>query len=219
MNNPDGYREIQWVCAVLDDKAVTTGDDLPGAAVDCVYQYVQALEEETDIHIWNEGQVARAALPLMIDLTSATDSSAILAGVKAAFARHCTQQEIAGFLKRHGIRDSRYVDDEWEGKMLAEQKDYEAAIDVAHILANEEIPMDQRGPLMDAINHLSSGTEVFMWHPALIERALTIMFESMREPLTGKGAKFRNSCRQRDYEAIHALIAEIRASEPKEESV
>lgn len=211
-NNPEAYREVAWVVAVLDDHYTTTGNEgLPTAAIAVVQNYLRELEEETDLRIWNEGSIARSALPLMIAATKETDASDALAVVKAAFAMHCARKEVSDFLTRSGLRDSRYADPEWEKEQLAEQRDYDASTDAALILSDSETSVEDLNELTAAITDFSNSTNVFTHHPALVESALYIMFESMSKRLKGKNQKFLNQTRQEEYDRLHAIIKKLKA--------
>jgi hypothetical protein len=209
-NNPDSYREIAWVEAVLNDKYIAD-NALPNAAIELVQNYLRELEEETDLHIWNEGAIARTALPLMIGLTSQTDASDAFAVVKAAFAMHCAKKEVSDFLTRSGLRDSRYADPEWEKEQLAKAVDYDAATAANHLLADPDLAAADYNELARAIMEFGDSTEVHTNHPALVESALFIMFEAMRKPIKGKNKKFLTEQRQREYDTLHAVIKKLKA--------
>jgi hypothetical protein len=210
-NNPECYREVAWVCAVLDDKYVTTTGDkgLPHAAVAIVEKYLRELEEETNIHIWNQGQVARTALPIMLDGPVRGDDSHTIAVIRAAFALHCTRKQVSDFLTRSGLRESRYSDSKWEKQDLAKPRDYDAATAAAHILGDSKISSAARDELGQAITELGNSTRVFTHHPALVELALQIMFESMSEPIPGKRKKLLTGVRQKDYDRVHATVKRL----------
>ncbi len=211
-NNPEAYREIAWVCAVLDDKYITREKDtLPTAAIAVVQNYLRELEQETGLHIWNDSQIARSALPLMIGMTSQTDASDALAVVKAALAMHCARKEVSDFLTRSGLRDSRYADPEWEKEQLAKQRDYDAATDAAHILGDSATSDDDLNELITTITEFGNSTDVFTHHPALVESALYIMFESMSKRIKGKNQKFLTTERQEEYDRLHAIIQKLKA--------
>jgi hypothetical protein len=57
------------------------------------------------------------------------------------------------------------------------------ALKAALILANPNTPAETRSRLKDAISDFGNTMQVFTDHPALVERALTVMFESVN----GKG--------------------------------
>ncbi len=56
--------------------------------------------------------------------------------------------------------------------------DQQVAIKAARVLADPTVSEDIKNPIRDAINDLSSVAGVPIWHPALVERGLTLMFET-----------------------------------------
>ena len=183
------YHEIELMVAVLADHYKTTGGDLelPEAAKDFVQEYLYRLEESSEIHIWNSPEVLRAAWPLM--MTGFYDGGTWLAGdvpgqivVKTALKRLCTRAELMEFYERHGIEDKYKGRDELPGSVPVETySDKMRLTKAARILADPRTPEDVRDKLETMILDLSTATGVYVYTPALVERALTLMFEAKRK--------------------------------------
>ncbi len=182
---------------------------LPESATDYVEDWLYRLEEATSLHVWNVADIARPFLGHVAECARVSDSTdGVFEAMETVLARMCTQKELKEFYQRHGLGKKRGGYRYTKGERKA-NRDHAAALKAARLMADPKTPDEFKGRLMDEINHLSTATGVHYSHPALIERALTIMFESMDQPITGKLAKFRIKERQRDYDKMHELLAEI----------
>jgi hypothetical protein len=183
------YFELEMMVAVLADDNRTAGSDLelPEAAKDFVQEYLYRLEASSEVHIWNSPEVLRAAWPLM--MTGFYDAGTWLAGdvpgqivVKTALRRLCTRAELMEFYERHGFEDNYKGRDELPGSVSVETySDKMRLTKAARILADPRTDEDVSQRLREEINELANSTQVGVAHPALVERALTLMFEARRK--------------------------------------
>ena len=205
------YNEVELMVAVLSDHMRTIGNDLPEAAKDFVQEYLYRMEESSDVHIWNSAEVLRAAWPLM--MTNFYECGEWVAGdppgriiVKTALTRLCTRRELMEFYERSGIEDDYKGRNELAGSVsLDNPTDNQLALKASSILANPKTDEGTRRKLCDAINGLSMATRINVCTPALVERSLTIMFESI-ETRT-RNTKQRE--KRRAYQDLRKLLKEM----------
>ena len=178
------YGDAELLIAVLADAREDGKDSLPGAAHDYVQEYLYCLEESTQVHIWNDPDVLRAAYPIMM---SCFGEGRWLAGeypdmlaTKTALSRLCTRRELFDFYERHGIKDGHKGRKDPTGSVsLDNPTDHQQAMKAARVLADPRTPAETRTEIQDAINELCGSTQVNSHHPALAERALTVMLETV----------------------------------------
>jgi hypothetical protein len=186
------YGDSELLIAVLADKRDDGNDSLPRTAHDYVQEYLYRLEESTGVHIWNDPDVLRAAYPLMM---GSFGEGRWLAGeypdalaTKTALARLCTRRELADFYERHGLKDDHKGRDEMAGSAPLNGSDTEYALKAARVLANPKTAKDTKQALSLAVCELANATDVQVDHPAIVERALTVMLESMKKRQKGSGS-------------------------------
>jgi hypothetical protein len=85
-------------------------------------------------------------------------------------------------------------------------RDRQVAVKAARVLADPSVSDEVKEPILDTINDLGMATTVSCLHPALIERALTLMFES-------KNYGHGKADAQKDRKKLRALIAAVPVSE------
>jgi hypothetical protein len=200
--NPDDYRSIELVVSVLIQSGGLAGEMLPESAIDFIEEWLYKVEEETDLHIWNVADIARPFLAHMFDSARISDSTdGTFELVEAAISRLSTEKELADFYKRHGLKPKkkRKRTGKSEGGPRSRPP---AALKAARVLADPSTSEETRGKLQDAINELPMAAGVPVWHPALAERAVTIMLESYTPMLDKEDLK-------RDCQRLHDLLAEI----------
>jgi hypothetical protein len=191
---PDDYKAVELVVALLTDQGGVEPEMLPSAALDYVEEWLYLLEERTSLHVWNVADIARPFLTHVFELARASDSTeGAVESLQTALARLCTEEELDRFYKRHGLtfdRKSTY-------KLTQKDRDRHVAIKAARVLADPEVSEEIKNPIRDAINDLSTESCVPIWHPALVERALTLMFEG-KDYVASKEETQRNRKRLRD---------------------
>lgn len=200
------YNDVELFVAIVADHIVTN-DSLPQSVIDYVEEFLYQLEWSTDVHIWNTPDLLRVALSHMmeVDHAGATYEGNIpVIALKTVVKSLCTGQEYAEFLARHGLSDPD--GDQTTGKVQERQiRDRAAVMKCARILANPDTPRETRRQVKDAINELMIATQVTPYHPALIERALTIMFEVIDKPKQGMSRREM----KRGYKNLHELLERL----------
>ena len=170
--------QARFIYAVLRDQ-YQTNDAIPEAARDLVEEYLYQLAEAANVQVWNYYDAAIAVLPVLLDVNEHTDSTAAaqiaLAGAVKAL---CTKQEYSAFAARHNLA---WEKEEPPTDEASEQRarDYEAALKCARVLADPRTPEQTRRDLGAALVKLATCTRVHVDHPALCERAASIMFENV----------------------------------------
>lgn len=192
--DPAQYQVVELAVSVLVEQGDVTGKMLPESAIDYVQEWLYRLEEETNLHVWNVADIARPFLThaLSIDDISDDKSSGVVA-IQAALSRLCTEGELNSFYKRHGLDHK----DERSYKGSQKWRDQQVAVKAARVLADPTVPVETKDAIRDAMNDLSTDSGVPTWHPALAERALTLMFES-KEYVTGKASVQQSRKRLRE---------------------
>jgi hypothetical protein len=178
------YGDSELLVAVLADMRADIPGGLPESAHDYIQEYLYRLEESTQVHIWNDPDVLRAAYPLMMMCFGegrwlAGDYPDALA-MKATLSRLCTRRELSGFYERYGLKDDQTDRSVMAGSVV-QDKPADYVMKAARLLADPRTPAATRETIERAIADLANATDVHVTHPALVERALTIMFESMKK--------------------------------------
>lgn len=191
--NPDQYRVIELVVAVMQDKH-EGGEMIPTSAIEYVEEWLYRLEEETDLHIWTVADIARPFLAhaLGMDDVFAEKSSGTMQ-MEVALGRLCTEAELASFYERHGL----HTEEQPARKGSQQWRDKWTAIKAARVLADPTVPTETKKAIGEAMLELSTASGVTVDHPALAERALTLMFES-KQYVTGKAGVKQSRKRVRD---------------------
>jgi hypothetical protein len=215
IDEDDYYLETELFVAVLADHIVTN-TPLPEAARDYVEEFLYRLEEATEIHIWNTPEVLRAAYPAMMNLYR--DGGRFFGeyseglAAKAALKNLCTRRELMEFYARHGIEDNYKGRSELAGSApLDNPTDQQQALKAARILADPRTPAETRDKVHAAINELLTSTQVTPYHPALVERALTLMLETVevraktRYGFTLSSVAERRKDRQRLFDLLDSI--------------
>jgi hypothetical protein len=208
MINPDQYEVIELAVSVLVDKHGARGEMLPASAVDYVEEWLYRMEEAADLHIWSVADIARPFLAHALSLDDiSSDKSSGTVAMQVALSRLCTQEELNRFYERHNL--ARKVErTAYKGSQA--WRDQQVAIKAARVIADPSVPDEFKEPILDVINDLGMATTVSCLHPALIERALTLMFES-KDYGHGKADALK------DRQKLRKLIAAIPVSEQTHE--
>jgi hypothetical protein len=191
--------QARLVYDVLDSKYQETGQhEFSEAARDYIEEYLYQLSEMTGIRVWNDPETAITALSTMLTMTGESDyERPSNIALNIAVSRLTTMRE-----RRHFLRQAASEPyDETEG-----ERHYKAAMKAARIMADPRTPQEIKNRLADAILELHMSTQVALFHPALVERALTLMFEAKRK---GHAKEIK-----RDRQTVIELIEEL--SEPGE---
>lgn len=166
--------EIDFVCEVIYGE-MTADNELPDAAVVVVESYLRDLTESYNLFPWTDSTVARAMYEQAVELQGGGLVSAptmSFQGLRSAVRALCTAEECNRFLVEGKLSDST-------APSTRDEQDYEAALKAARLIADPRTPKKTRSEIITAICDLSNATDVQVTHPVLVERALTVMFESM----------------------------------------
>lgn len=172
---PDDYKAVELVVALLMEEGGNSPDTLPSSAVDYVQEWLYRLEASTNLSVWNVADIARPFLAHVFSLARDSDSTeGSIESLQTVLGLLCTQEEMGRFYKRHGLdhKEKR----SYKGSQA--WRDHQVAIKAAQVLADPGVSDEIKNPIRDAINDLSSGSGVPIWHPALVERGLALMFEN-----------------------------------------
>jgi hypothetical protein len=148
-------------------------DEMPESVVAYVETVIGGLCDSMDIHAWNDYLLAPIVWMVATSVQAAGGDQtfhAVLSGIKHL----CTEKEYKAFLTRHGLEGG-----EPEEEDTKEVRDKMAAYKAARYLAHPDTPKETRTAIQDAINDLCCSTQVNSHHPALAERALTVMLETV----------------------------------------
>jgi hypothetical protein len=166
--------QARLVYDVLNSKYQETGQhEFSEAARDYIEEYLYQLSEMTEIRVWNDPETAITALSTMLTLTGESDyERPSNIALNIAISRLTTMRE-----RRHFLRQAASEPfNETEGECH-----YKAAMKAARILADPRTDEDVSQRLREEITELANSTQVGVAHPALVERALTLMFEARRK--------------------------------------
>jgi hypothetical protein len=173
----------------------------PQAARDYVEEYLYTLAHASDIHVWNTAELAVTALPALLECAQGDPDieNELYPALAIAIERLTTRRERGAFL-----RDLQGP----EKDETREDVDYKAAMKASRIIANPNTPAEARRKLQDAITDFGNTTQVHTIHPALVERAVTLMFENVQKRKGGIGSvKYRRQERK-DFLALLDSIEE-----------
>jgi hypothetical protein len=207
--NPDDYETAELIVSVLaEDARSVPGEGLPKSAVDFVEEWLYRMEEASNLHVWNVADIARPFLAHALSLAQVSDSpEGGKEAIETALSILCTKDELTRFYERANLtRKSERT--AYKGSQA--WRDQQIAVKAARVLADPSVPEEIKNPIRRAINELGLATNVSCLHPALAERALTLMFES-------KSYIADKSDAQRDRKALRNLIRAIPASEQTRE--
>lgn len=175
--NPDDYEVIELIVSVLADRAYGTANEmLPQSAIDYVEEWLYRMEEASNLHVWNVADIARPFLAHAYSLAQASDSTeGGKEALETALSQLCTKDELTRFYERANLtrKTERTA---YKGSQA--WRDQQVAVKAARVLADPSVSDDIKNPIRDAILCLSTASCVPLDHPALVERALTLMFES-----------------------------------------
>jgi hypothetical protein len=168
--------EADFICEVI--RAARWEDsELPETVTAIVQNYMREMAKEFDLAPWSNPEIARAAYKYIIDAQSGSlvfTPTMSFRGLRMAAQALCTAAEWKLFFTERDLNDD-------EPPMTRDEKDYEAALKAACLLADPRTPAETRNALQGAVCDFANATDVQIDHPALVERALTIMFESMKK--------------------------------------
>jgi hypothetical protein len=195
---------VETVCLLMNDKHKTTGSDieLPPAVDEVIERFLYELEQSTYIHIWNIGDIARVALPYMLEATEVntgtrSDMSMMLATLRVL----CTKAEYAAFEQRAGLKST-------PRPPTKQTRDYQAGVTLARLLADPRTPAATRLALQDGLIEFTNQANIIVDHPALARRAFALCVDEMSKRRRGQYAKQETAQRRRIYNDLMALLAE-----------
>ena len=191
---PDDYEAVELVVALLMEEGGVEPDSLPSSAVDYVQEWLYRLEASTNLSVWNVADIARPFLAHVFSLARDSDSTeGSIESLQTVLGLLCTQEEMGRFYKRHGLdhKEKR----SYKGSQA--WRDHQVAIKAARVLADPGVSEDTKISIRHAMLDLSTGSGVSVDHPALAERALTLMFES-KDYVTSKASVQQDRKRLRD---------------------
>jgi hypothetical protein len=208
--DPGQYGDTEFLVSVLADH-MTTNDELPCAATEYVREFIYRLEESSDVHIWSNPEVLRAAYPTMILATGGAEGTWMngdtvdVAAVKAALCRLCTRRELSEFYERNGLKDDFPGFDVMAGSVdITGEDEGGNARRVAQILAAPGTPRATREMLATTLGEFVAAAGVTVSHPALADRA----YQLAVEVLAGGTTKGRRRLR-RAHKAVSDVLASI----------
>lgn len=154
---------------VLDSEGKEHGEHkFPEEARDYIEEYLFRLCRASEFNIWNLGDAAVAALPMLLDCAAnSIEGNPNYIAVESAIGRLTTPDERREFLT--GPRWGRNDEDE---------TNTEAAFKLSRLLADPRTPAETRTALEDALNEFSMSARVTVYHPALARRAFLLMCEA-----------------------------------------
>jgi hypothetical protein len=209
MFHPDDYASVEMVVAILLDEGGVEPEMLPQSAFDYVEEWLYRLEESTDLHVWNDAQIARVFLTIVLQMAREVDSpDGHVESLQTILSRLCTGEELDRFYERHGLKPKAAK----SPKPSQRLRDQRVAVKAARVLADPSVAEETKNVIRDAMNDLSTDAGVPTWHPALAERALTLMFES-KTAVIGK-ADLKQS-RQRLRDLVNAVPVFDQTRKPK----
>jgi hypothetical protein len=162
----DSLREAGVLYGVLGEKHHF--NEMPESVVAYVEVAIGEICDRMNVHAWNDYLLA--PIVWLIATSVPGCDKTFLSGIKSL----CTKEEHKAFLTRHGLEGG-----EPEEEDTKEARDKMAAYKAARYLANPNTPPETRDVIQKAINDLCYSTQVNLHHPALAERAITVMLETV----------------------------------------
>jgi hypothetical protein len=193
----DSLREASVIYGVLGEKHYF--NEMPESVVAYVETIIGSICDRMDIHAWNDYLLAPIMWLIAVGVPGGDNT--FLAGIKHL----CTEKEYKAFLTRHGLEGGEPEED------TQQERNAMAAFKAARHLAYPRTHVDTRDELQRAINELCMSTQVNAHHPALVERALTIMLETVevraktRHSFTLSSVAERRRDRQRLFDLLDSL--------------
>jgi hypothetical protein len=194
----DTLEQAQLIFDVLESSGKETGESkFSEEAVDYVQEYVYRLAQASDFNLWNLGDAAVAALPVLLECSSGNliDGDANFMALDSAIHRLTTKQERQQFLR--GNRHPATTEDE---------RNVEAAFKLSRVLADPRTPRETRDELELLIREFSMSSRVSVEHPALVRRAFLLMCEA--KPQRDRVKKDRQEMKN-DRRKLLALLDSI----------
>ena len=166
-------------------------------AVDFVEEYLFRLAQQSEQQVWNNGEIAVAALPTLLDFARNLEldmSDQIL--LASAVWRLTTADE-----RRHFLRDT-----EPAAKETKQERDTQAGFKLARLLADPRTDEATRDKLDSALLEFTGQANIYATHPALARRSFTLAVDEMSRRRRGKYAKQEAAQRRRIYNDLMALL-------------
>jgi hypothetical protein len=193
----DSLREASVIYGVFSERHYF--DDIPESVVAYVEQTIGSVCDKMNIHAWNDYLLAPIVWLIAVGVPGCDNT--FLEGIKHL----CTKEEYKSFLTRHGLEDGEPVED------TKQERDAMAAYKAARYLADPRTPPETRNEIQDAINELCGSTQVNCHHPALAERALTVMLETVELKVKSQHGFSLSSIaeRRKDRKHLFDLLDEL----------
>jgi hypothetical protein len=183
---------------VLNAKHMEHGQsEFSKEAVDYVEAYLYRLSQDSGQEIWNNPDIAIAALTVMLDCVNNSEGmSTEFAAVETAIYRLTTESE-----RREFLQGGRYSKPTTE-----EARNIEASFKLSRVLADPRTPRETRDELELLIREFSMSSRVTVEHPALVKRAFLLMCDA--EPQRGR-VKLERREMKNDRRKLLALLDTI----------
>ena len=174
----------------------TRNREFSAEARDFVEEYLYRLAEATAQQVWNNGEIAIAALPTMLDCANASDGGAPdLLMLEIAVRRLTTAEERRNFLTGH-----RFTGE------TVKARNIEAGYKLARLLANPQTDSDTRDKLDSALLEFAQQANINVTHAALAQRVFTLAADEMSQRRRGQYAKSETAHRRQVYNDLLALL-------------
>lgn len=182
---------------VLDSGGIETDEcPFPPAALDYVQEYMYRLAKAAEFALWNLGDAAVAALPILLECAALSiEGTPSLIALETAIYGLTTAEERRYFFKG----------DRW-GTNTPAERPTEAGYKLARLLANPQTTAETRARLDSALLEFAQQANINVTHAALAQRVFTLAADEMSQRRRGKYAKQETAHRRQVYNDLLALL-------------
>nr|AUN37472.1 hypothetical protein [uncultured bacterium] len=175
--HPERFPAIEVVASVLADEY--DGCPLPRPCYDYLREWLRALEQSSDVRVWNCPDLARVFLTYVFtaNVECGDRPDGVFEALVLALRRLSTEAEFSEFQALHGLIPAK----DWDE---ARRDDLDAiGAKAARLLADEKLPKGYRERLQRAVRELCQAAGITSFHPGLVWRALVLAMEAKGEGL------------------------------------
>jgi hypothetical protein len=174
-DDPAVVHTARLVYDVLDSKHKETGTGtnsryFPEETRDFVEEWLYKLTRNGDFHVWNDADLAVAALPMLllqdgIILNPKNDPTYTL--LRTVVERTTTRRERRAFLR----------DEEGDAPDSEEDKNWNASFKLSRLLADPRTTPEARREIQERVIELCNAANIIVDHPAIVRRAFLVACE------------------------------------------